>query len=695
MVNDSGSGFMGKEWDSIKKEHVLSILCHSKRFARFVIEFFMSLQVVPNSTGESIVPGNANMRQNIETQNKKNNTNAPYVEPNSPAKYLVKKVNINSAHVVVLTKGEVLDLCKGLYEPPTSVIEKLPENVLFVIPLLYIINLLKNIVPANVLKFPTEIECSEKITPLLLTDVANINGVIAGMIGKPLENNVINEIIGNASIAENIVSPMKYNATTLSLGNIINETHWIFWLLFVIDVTRKSNYVPRYCSKKDLTYALIREFHQNWATETIRVMKPGAFGFVMSSPRQDVLDVMLQGLRDAGFVICFTSLIYTFASGFPKAANASKLADKHLGAERVKVRVPANEVRNPKSINGGVGVEGGTRPFIEEARRVGYHEIDGEQPITDAATRLQGAFLGFQPKPAVEIIVVCMKPLSAASYIAQAVRDSKGVTWLDDGRIPAGTREVTPPACETRGVFAPAKTRLGGIWNTQYTKDNVTPVVDVTEKGRFPANLLVSDGVLDGAGCADHKAGNNNSDTHPNRGDIFPFAGGTSLRDYHGFVEKFSDYFSLDRWWAAFAGKLPKEVRDTFPFLVTPKPTKGEKEKGLDRFTTKKRPVLTGATRPVSQNPATNDGNRQNQSTETKNFHPTCKPIQLFTWLLTIGSRPGDLVLDPFAGSGTTGVAAEVTRRNALLVEMNPEYVELIKGRLKGNQLPRDLGAYF
>ncbi len=62
--------------------------------------------------------------------------------------------------------------------------------------------------------------------------------------------------------------------------------------------------------------------------ECLRVLKPGSFAFVMSAPRQDVLSRMIVNLTDAGFVTNFTSIYWAYASGFPKAANISKLVDK-------------------------------------------------------------------------------------------------------------------------------------------------------------------------------------------------------------------------------------------------------------------------------------------------------------------------------------------------------------------------------
>jgi len=54
--------------------------------------------------------------------------------------------------------------------------------------------------------------------------------------------------------------------------------------------------------------------------------------------------------------------------------------------------------------------------------------------------------------------------------------------------------------------------------------------------------------------------------------------------------------------------------------------------------------------------------------------HPTMKPLSLFTYLLKASSNPGDIVLDPFMGSGTTGVACHESLREFIGVELDPTY---------------------
>lgn len=64
--------------------------------------------------------------------------------------------------------------------------------------------------------------------------------------------------------------------------------------------------------------------------------------------------------------------------------------------------------------------------------------------------------------------------------------------------------------------------------------------------------------------------------------------------------------------------------------------------------------------------------------------YPTQKPLRLLERIVAASSRPGDLVLDPYAGSGTTGVAAARLGRRWLLVDRNPDAIAIARGRLSG-----------
>jgi DNA modification methylase len=74
-------------------------------------------------------------------------------------------------------------------------------------------------------------------------------------------------------------------------------------------------------------------------------------------------------------------------------------------------------------------------------------------------------------------------------------------------------------------------------------------------------------------------------------------------------------------------------------------------------------------------------------------LHPTMKPVELVERAIRNSSRPGNLVMDPFGGSGTTLIAAEKTGRIARLIELDPKYVDVIVRRWQdwtGKQATRE-----
>ena len=63
--------------------------------------------------------------------------------------------------------------------------------------------------------------------------------------------------------------------------------------------------------------------------------------------------------------------------------------------------------------------------------------------------------------------------------------------------------------------------------------------------------------------------------------------------------------------------------------------------------------------------------------------HPTQKPEALMERIIRASSDPGDVVLDPFLGSGTTARVANVLGRHAIGIDINPDYIDMAKSRLK------------
>jgi site-specific DNA-methyltransferase (adenine-specific) len=58
------------------------------------------------------------------------------------------------------------------------------------------------------------------------------------------------------------------------------------------------------------------------------------------------------------------------------------------------------------------------------------------------------------------------------------------------------------------------------------------------------------------------------------------------------------------------------------------------------------------------------------------------KPVALMRWLVRLVTPPGGSVLDPFGGSGSTGVAVAFENFNATLIEMDPRFAEIARRRI-------------
>ena len=69
------------------------------------------------------------------------------------------------------------------------------------------------------------------------------------------------------------------------------------------------------------------------------------------------------------------------------------------------------------------------------------------------------------------------------------------------------------------------------------------------------------------------------------------------------------------------------------------------------------------------------------------NTHPTVKPTELMRWLIRLVTPPGGIILDPFGGSGSTGVAARAENIRCILIERETEYLEIIRNRLAQQNL--------
>lgn len=118
---------------------------------------------------------------------------------------------------------------------------------------------------------------------------------------------------------------------------------------------------------------------------------------------------------------------------------------------------------------------------------------------------------------------------------------------------------------------------------------------------------------------------------------------------------------------------LPENIKMTYPLIQTPKPAKKEKDFGLSGEKLGDAPG-SGRSKPA-------EGRQSALGAPRANFHPTVKPIKLMSYLITLFTRPSDWVLDPFGGSGTTGLACKLLDRNHIYIDFTQEYYDIAEER--------------
>ena len=447
--------------------------------------------------------------------------------------------------------------------------------------------------------------------------------------------------------------------------------------------------------------------------ECFRVLKPGSMAFVMSAPRSDVQYRMAEMLEKVGFRIDYTPIYWTYASGFPKAMNIGKMLDKQQGNKRKVVGKKKNKLDFS-------AVKKEDKSFYESVWTGGSNK---DLDITKGESELEGSYAGFQPKPAVEVVIVAMKPLDKKGYLEQAQDNGKGVTWFDDCRIPFADDEDFDVEIRKAGN----EFGQDSGWNEHKNKDTIKVVPkkkkvtmpdlrDVGKKskeaigidklsygqvenaerleyepntvGRFPANLLVSDDILEDGKIRTAKPHGGDGKPLDTRDMGWGFKRmASTISDSGGY----SRYYSLDAWWNKNIKSLPEPVQQTFPFMIVPKASRSEKDNGLEFMEEKKSGAYVG--RGGSQDDP--NGMFKDRETKSRNIHPTVKPLTLMNYLVVLGSRKGDVVLEPFAGSGTTALACVGQERDYIAIEREEEYYEIAKARLEKVEEPIKLWEKF
>lgn len=476
--------------------------------------------------------------------------------------------------------------------------------------------------------------------------------------------------------------------------------------------------------------------------EALRVAKPGAhlvaFGGTRTHHR------LMCAIEDAGWEIRDT-LGWLYGSGFPKSLDVAKAIDRRPGVTRhqefathlLERRTQAGLSRADVS-EAVVGTRSGAcwnwehHQFPEskwwpalkgllsldeswgdviadaERERVGVRDgnllavapgqgndrsataLDITAPATPAAYAWQG--YGTALKPAWEPVILARKPL-AGTVAANVLEHGTGALNIDACRVEFAGKEDAAAAAAMR-ASADQNAGRNAYGRFENGPDSIAPYVEgIEDRGRWPANIVHdgSDEVLavfpetstSGDLLPGHRQGSGRTSfQHMNDGNLIQ-------------------------------GKYGGDSGSAARFFYCAKATRAERDEGLGG-NSGGNPTgdWTGArvrtcaachrTHPAThRGPCSRCGGRdiawvsENGVGRTRqrprNHHPTVKPLALMRWLVRLVAPMGAVVLDPFAGSGTTGKAAIAEGCRFVLVELNPEYVAIAEQRLAQRSLLAEL----
>ena len=380
--------------------------------------------------------------------------------------------------------------------------------------------------------------------------------------------------------------------------------------------------------------------------EVLRVLKPG--GHLLSFGGTRTYHRMVCNIEDAGFEIR-DQIQWLYGSGFPKSLDISKAIDKEAGAEREVIGLSTIGGGGASNPLGYKGESGGT--FLQSSN--GRDGLPITAPSTDSAKQWEG--FGTALKPANEPIVLARKPLSESTVAKNVLKWGVGGLNVDGCRVDIDFN------CGGRESAKNTIQKTSGIdFKGNKTETHKTPLYN--SQGRFPANLILS--------C------NCETDQH----DLETCAVG--MLDEQSGVLKSGKPGSRKKDWTGYAKGLKSLEKETgfgdsghaSRFFYCAKTSKRERNEGLEGMPLKEAPG--------SKRTAPADGRQCALGAPRENFHPTVKPLKLMSYLCRLITPPNGTVLDPFAGSGSTGLAAIKEGFGFIGIELNEEYFEIMKRRI-------------
>ena len=254
-------------------------------------------------------------------------------------------------------------------------------------------------------------------------------------------------------------------------------------------------------------------------------------------------------------------------------------------------------------------------------------------PATSEAAAWNG--WGTCLKPACEPIVVARKPLEG-TVSANVLKYGTGAINIDACRVPYESADDKASARPQGTATAKPGALAGGIQNNAYRKS----FAPTEAQGRFPANLI-------------HDGSEEVLALFPDtKGALAPVYGKQGNQKCHtGDNGIYGHYEQRD------TPMFPRnDTSSAARFFYCAKASRSERGEW--------------------------------------NVHPTVKPLALMRYLVRLVTRPGGLVLDPFMGSGTTGVASIQEGMNFIGIEKDPHYYEIAQRRISQakpvEQIPKD-----
>lgn len=445
--------------------------------------------------------------------------------------------------------------------------------------------------------------------------------------------------------------------------------------------------------------------------EVFRVLKHG--GHVVAFYGTRTYDWGVMAMRFAGFEVR-DCIQWLYGSGFPKSHNISKAIDKMYGAER-------EVIGQKKHSRKGVAI-------AEERTEIGAGSFGSERisnislSVTEEAKKWDG--WGSALKPANEPIVLARKPLEKGLSIAENV-----LKWGTGGINIDGCRVgIEQTSFNSKGIRS-------GFGN--YVGDtNFEGQGEVEVNGRFPANIILThhpececkgvkkvgkgerkqhqDGEVSNANEG-YRRPNKSSYTHKNS-DVIASYGEETVEDWNchpdcpiklldeqsgnvgGDTRESKPTYDKSIWGNAKSIESKSLYNDkggASRFFYVAKASKSERNRGLDEFEEKPLAFSNQAKAELKRGNTNFDGGdakgHGNSIRQLKNFHPTVKPVKLMQYLVRLITPPNGKVLDPFCGSGTTGVACKLEGFQFVGMEQDPEYAKIAEARIDNYKGEKDL----